>query len=82
MIADKFQQLWSDALSGDVASVLALVCFMGMYLCVTVALEVHLWKRCDPAAKKFLWALVIPIPVLGWLFYLAFYKVPPSQHFR
>lgn len=69
-------------MAGDALSITALVSFAIVYLVVTFALESHLWKRCDPTSKKLGWSFIIPIPVLGWLFYLAFYKVPPSQHFR
>lgn len=79
MLADKIQQLWSDALAGDPSSLLALVCFGGIYLCVTIALEMALWKRSGALNKKLFWSVTLTIPLLGWLFYLAFYKVPPSQ---
>ena len=79
MIADKFQQLWDGAAAGNLSSVLAVVCFVGIYLCITVALEIGLWKRSGALSKKLLWSLVLTIPVMGWLFYLAFYKLPPSK---
>ena len=82
MIADKFQQVWGDAVTGDLASILALVCFFSIYLLITGALLRQLVLREGSATKKLFWAMVVCVPVLGWLFYLAFYKVPPSQHFR
>ncbi|MEO1855934.1 MAG: hypothetical protein ABGY95_01035 [Rubritalea sp.] len=79
MIAHKIQALISDAAAGDLASLLALVCFGGIYLCVTLALMTGLWKREGTAGRKAFWSLTLFIPVLGWLFYLAFYKVPESK---
>ncbi len=82
MLAEKFQILIQDALAGDVASVIALLCFGGMYLLITGFMLVQLAAREGSAGKKAFWAVVLLVPVLGWMFYLAFYKVPPSQHFR
>ena len=79
MIAHKIQALISDAAAGDLASLLALMCFGGIYLCVTLALMTGLWKREGTAGRKAFWSLTLFIPVLGWLFYLAFYKVPESK---
>jgi hypothetical protein len=82
MLAEKVQELVSDAMAGDTASVLALVCFTGIYLLVTFYLLQQLMAREGSAGKKVFWGLVLFIPLLGWAFYLAFYKVPPSQCFR
>lgn len=82
MIAEKIQNLIKDALAGDPASVIALLCFGGMYLLITAFLMIQLVGRDGSVGKKVFWASVLCIPVLGWLFYLAFYQVPPSQHFR
>ena len=79
MIAQKIQKLIEEAAAGDLASILALICFGGIYLCVTLALMTGLWKREGKAGKKLLWSLILTMPVLGWLFYLAFYKLPPSK---
>lgn len=82
MIAQKVQELLRDAFAGDVASIIALVCFAGMYVLITLFLLRQLIAREGSAGKKLFWSLVLLIPVLGWMFYLAFYKVPPSQQFR
>ena len=79
MIAQEIQNLISEAVAGDLASILALVCFGGIYLCVSLALMNGLWRREGTAGKKAFWSLTLLIPVLGWLFYLAFYKVPASK---
>ena len=79
MIAQEIQKLISEAAAGDLASILALVCFGGIYLCVSLALMNGLWRREGTAGKKAFWSLALLIPVLGWLFYLAFYKVPASK---
>ena len=48
---------------------------------VSVALIVSLWFRHaqDKTLKKLFWSLILLIPVIGWLFYLAFYVPPSSQ---
>lgn len=79
MIAQEIQKLISEAAAGDIASILALVCFSGIYLCVSFALMTRLWKREGTTGKKAFWSLTLFIPVLCWLFYLAFYKVPVSK---
>ena len=79
MIAQEIQKLISEAAAGDLASILALVCFGGIYLCVSLALMNGLWRREGTAGKKAFWSLTLLIPVLGWLFYLPFYKVPASM---
>ena len=79
MIAQEIQNLISEAVAGDLASILAFFCFGGVYLCVSLALMTGLWKREGTAGKKAFWSLTLLIPVLGWLFYLAFYKVPASK---
>ncbi len=79
MLAQKIQELIREAAAGDLASLLAVVCFGGVYLCVTLALMSGLWRREGTVSKKVFWALTLFIPVLGWLFYLAFYKVPESK---
>lgn len=79
MISEKIQQLFSDAAAGDVISMLALGCFMGIYLCISIFLLLELWSREGTVAKKLFWAVVVMIPVLGWLFYMAFYKLPVSK---
>lgn len=82
MISQKIQELLSDAFAGDVASIIALVCFSGMYALITLFLLRRLAAREGGIGKKLFWSLVLTVPVLGWMFYLAFYKVPPSQQFR
>ena len=82
MLTEKLQSFWSDVIGGDPLSILAFVCFAGVYLCITIYLEAHLWKRCGALSKKLFWATVLTIPLLGWMFYLAFYQAPPSQQFR
>lgn len=79
MIAQEIQKLLGEAAAGDLASILAIACFGGIYLCVTLALMAGLWKREGTVGKKAFWSLTLFIPVLGWLFYLAFYKVPASK---
>lgn len=79
MISEKIQQLFSDAASGDVASMLALACFIGIYLCISIFLLLGLWSREGTTAKKSFWAIVLLVPLLGWLFYMAFYKPPVSK---
>ncbi len=32
MLAEKIQQLWRDAMAGDITSILALTCFAGIYI--------------------------------------------------
>jgi hypothetical protein len=79
MIAQEIQKLIGEAAAGDLASILAIVCFGGIYLCVTLALMAGLWKREGAVGKKVFWSLTLFIPLMGWLFYLAFYKVPASK---
>lgn len=82
MIAEKIQLLFKDAVAGDLISMIALGCFVAIYVLLTGLLLRQLACREGGLIKKLFWAMVLLLPVLGWMFYLAFYKAPPSQQFR
>ncbi|MGJ8672931.1 PLDc N-terminal domain-containing protein [Rubritalea sp.] len=82
MLAEKVQILISDALAGDPVSVIALGCFVAVYSLLTLVLLRQLMSRDGSGWKKVFWAVVLFVPVLGWMFYLAFYTPPASRQFR
>ena len=41
-----------------------------------VILIYRLWRKQESIEKKLLWTLIIVIPVIGLVLYLAFFKVP------
>ncbi len=48
-------------------------------LLISAFLVVRLWvvRRADPAGRKLIWSIILLLlPVLGWLFYAAFYQAP------
>ncbi|MFC4991971.1 PLDc N-terminal domain-containing protein [Rubritalea tangerina] len=82
MIGDKVRELFADAAAGDMASIVAIGCFGGIAVIVSMSLIVQMLQREGSGAKKIFWAMVLLVPLIGWMFYLAFYKVPPSQVHR
>jgi hypothetical protein len=48
---------------------------------VSLLLVICMWvlKREDSFWKKFIWTIILFVPLLGWLFYAAFYNPPPIQ---
>jgi hypothetical protein len=54
-------------------------------LFVSLCLIARLWftRRRDSALRKILWSIMLLVPLLGWLFYAAFYHAPepgPGGH--
>ncbi len=46
---------------------------------VSLCIIVRLWltRGADPTGRKLVWSLILLLlPVLGWLFYAAFYQAP------
>lgn len=51
-------------------------------LSVSLCFVVHLWlaRRGDPVIGRGVWTVILLVPLLGWLFYLAFYRAPGRTH--
>ena len=65
-----------DASFWDSTAGTAIVALCSM---ISFCLVVRLWVvRCaDPAGRKLIWSIILfLLPVLGWLFYAAFYQAP------
>ena len=59
--------------SPDRVVLLAFGCLISLYLIVRVWVVHH----ADPVGRKLIWSLILLLlPVLGWLFYAAFYQAP------
>ena len=51
---------------------------LALAVCLSFALLVHLWlRRAGGVGQKLRWSVVLALPYLGPIFYVAFY-VPPS----
>ena len=63
----------------DSLGMIALVCFGGAFLLVSICLSCKIWSREGSRSKKAFWTFVVLIPLLGWLLYGALYKIPRSH---
>ena len=51
--------------------------FVALSLTVSGVLILHLWiRRRGSVGQKILWSIILAVPLLGALFYLAFYNPP------
>ena len=49
------------------------------WLFISLCIIARLWvtRRADPIGRKLVWSvIVLLLPMLGWLFYAAFYQAP------
>jgi hypothetical protein len=58
----------------------AFVIALAICLWISLCLIARLWitQRSDALVRKFAWSIVLLVPLVGWLFYSAFYH-PPAR---
>lgn len=51
---------------------------------VSAALIIHLWfwRKQVPFWRKLSWSFVLLFPLVGWLFYISFFNMPPENEHK
>jgi uncharacterized RDD family membrane protein YckC len=68
-----------DPLLSSTAWIAVLATLIWISLCIVA----HLWiaRRGDSVVYRLVWSLVVLLfPIMGWLFYAAFYRPPKPQN--
>ncbi|HSH40254.1 MAG TPA: PLD nuclease N-terminal domain-containing protein [Chthoniobacterales bacterium] len=76
MVAMIDAPFWPLSLTGELVVVATCVC-------VSLWIIAHLWitQRADSFVAKFAWSLLLLVfPIVGWLFYAAFYRPPKALY--
>ena len=55
---------------------LIVLCALWAWVSITLVIRLWLAHRTPSFTKKFLWSLMLLVPVFGWMFYGAFFQVP------
>ena len=70
---DDLHDLWNHPV------LLIVICAIWAWVSITLVIRLWLMHRRASFVKKFLWSLMLLVPVFGWMCYGGFFRAPESQ---
>lgn len=61
---------------GDHPFLLIVLCALWAWVSITLVVRLWLVHRKATFVKKFLWSLMLLVPLFGWMFYGGFFQTP------